>query len=214
MAVQREFSAGEIESIICRLKDVIAASVVADSQGHLEEIHVLASGARSAKQVVRDIESALMARLGYSVDHKIISVAQVEDTSPRYDHSRLKFSDVSISIDGNKTEATVRLAKNGVVYSGTASGTSAPTSQMKLIAEATLRAIQSSALSDAVFILEDVDEITIGGRRVAVVLVSTFTDRGENILVGSAVIKQDIWKGVVNATLDAVNRRLFVSHER
>jgi NaMN:DMB phosphoribosyltransferase len=85
---------------------------------------------------------------------------------------------------------------------------------MKLIAEATLRAIQSSALSDAVFILEDVDEITIGGRRVAVVLVSTFTDRGENILVGSAVIKQDIWKGVVNATLDAVNRRLFVSHER
>jgi hypothetical protein len=40
------------------------------------------------------------------------------------------------------------------------------------------------------------------------------TDRGENALTGSAVIKQDVWKGVVNATLDAVNRRLFVTHER
>lgn len=214
MAVQREFSAAEIESIICRLKDVVAASVVANNEGCIEEIHVLASGARSPKQVVRDIESALMARLGYSVDHKIISVAQVEDAAPRYDHSRLKFSDVSISIDGCKTEATVRLAKDGVVYSGTSSGTSSPSSQMKLIAEATLRAIQSSALSDAVFTLEDVGEIGIGGRRVAVVLVSTITDRGENVLAGSAVIKQDIWKGVVNATLDAVNRRLFVSRER
>ncbi|MGQ9456296.1 MAG: hypothetical protein ACUVRS_00805 [Armatimonadota bacterium] len=211
MAVQREFSAGEIESIICRLKDVIAASVVMDSRGKLEEIHVLASSARSPKQVVRDIESALMARLGYPVDHKIISVAQVEDSSPRYDHSRLKFSDVSISMNGSHTEATVRLAKNDVVYSGSASGTSSPGSQMKLIAEATLRAVQSSALSDATFTLEDVEEISIGGRRVAVVLVSTITDRGENFLSGSAVIRQDIWKGVVNATLDAVNRRLSVT---
>ena len=39
-------------------------------------------------------------------------------------------------------------------------------------------------------------------------LINMVTDRGEDMLTGSAVIKQDLWKGVVNATLDAVNRRL------
>ena len=214
MAVQREFNSGDIEAIICRLKDIIAVSVVTDAHGDLTEIHVLASGGRSPKQVVRDVESALMARLGFAVDHKKISVAQVDDGSPRYDHSRLKFSDVSISLNGSHTEATVRLAKNGVICSGTASGTSSQIAQMKLIAEATLQAIEESGLTSSGITLEDVQEISLGGCRAAVVLVNMITDRGENALTGSAVIKQDVWKGVVNATLDAVNRRLFVTHER
>jgi len=41
-------------------------------------------------------------------------------------------------------------------------------------------------------------------------LISMTTDRGEEYLSGSAVVKQDLWKAVVNATLDAVNRRLSV----
>jgi len=55
--------------------------------------------------------------------------------------------------------------------------------------------------------------VTIGGKRIAVVLVSLAGGRGEEFLSGSAVIKQDVWKGVVNATLDAVNRRLCPAHE-
>jgi len=212
MAVQRQLSASEIEAIICRLKDVIAVSVVTDANGDLSEIHVLAGAGRSPKQVVRDVESALMARLGYAVDHKKISVAQVDDGSRRYDHSRLKFSDVSISLNGSHAQATVRLAKDGVICSGTASGTCSYAAQMKLIAEATLNAIAESGLTANEIALEDVQEITLAGRRVAVVLVNMVAERGENALAGSAVIKQDLWKGVVNATLDAVNRRLFVSN--
>jgi hypothetical protein len=210
MAVERHFSASDVEAILCRLRGVIAVSVVAEPNGDLAEVHVLASSDRSPKQVVRDVESALMARLGYAVDHKKISVAQVEDGSARYDHSRLKFSDVSISLNGSRTEATVRLAKDGAVFSGSASGTGSPNGQMKLIATATLRAIEDSGLSAASFTLEDAMEAASGGRRVAVVVVNTTNDRGEDILVGSALIKQDVWRGVVNATLDAVNRRLSV----
>ena len=208
MAVERQINVNDIESIISRLKDIIAVSVVRDGKGEVAEIHVLTSSSRSPKQVVRDVESALMARLGIAVDHKKISVAQIDDDSPRYDHSRLKFSDVSISFNGSRTEATVRLARDGAVYSGEAEGMSSPTSQMKLIASATLRAIEGTRLVNSNIVLEDVNEVSIGGRRVAVVLVSMITDRGEDCLTGSAVIKQDVWKGVVNATLDAVNRRL------
>lgn len=209
MAVERQFSAGDIEAIICRLKDVIAVSVVTDAGGDLSEIHVLTGSSRSPKQVVRDVESALMARLGVAVDHKKISIAQVEDSSPRYEHSRLKFSDVSISLNGSRTEATVRLTKDGAMFSGSAAGTSSPTGQMKLIASATLKAIEDSGLSSASVTLEDVSEVSVGGRRVSVVMVTMLTNRGEDVLTGSAVIKQDVWKGVVNATLDAVNRRLL-----
>ncbi len=212
MAVERHFSAADVEAILCRLKGVIAVSVVPEGDG-LAEIHVLAGADRSPKQVVRDVESALMARLGYAVDHKKISVAQVEDGSARYDQSRLKFSDVSISLNGSRTEATVRLAKDGAVYSGSANGTGSPNGQMKLIATATLRAIEDSGFASASVVLEDVTEVAMAGRRVALVLVNLVTDRGEEALAGSAVIRQDVWKGVVNATLDAVNRRLFAARD-
>jgi hypothetical protein len=213
MAVERQVNANDIESIVCRLRDVIAVSVVADEKGDVAEVHVLTGSGRSPKQVVRDVESAVMARLGIAIDHKKISIAQVEDGAPRYDHTRLKFSDVSISLNGSRTEATVRMIKDGAVYCGSASGTGSPTSQMKLIAGATLRAIEDSGLGDASLVLEDACETAAGGRRIAVVVVNLITDRGEDLLSGSAVIKQDVWKAVVNATLDAVNRRLCALHD-
>lgn len=213
MALERHVSASDIESIVCRLRDVIAVSVVADDRGDVSELHVLTGSGRSPKQVVRDVESAVMARLGIALDHKKISVAQVDDGAPRYDHSRFKFSDVSISLNGSRAEATVRMTKDGSVYSGSASGTSTPSAQMKLIANATLRALEDSGLGGTSVILEDATEAVVGGRKVAVVLVNMLTDRGEDLLSGSAVIKQDVWKGVVNATLDAVNRRLSMLSE-
>ena len=213
MAVERQVNTGDIESVLCRLKDVIAVSAVADANGDIAEIHILTGSSRSPKQMVRDVESALMARLGLPVDHKKISVAQVADVTSRYDHSRLKFSDVSISLNGTRTEATVRLAKDGSVHSGSANGMSSPTGQMKLIANATLRAIEDAGVSDFSLVLEDVSEVVAAGRRVALVLVNVVGDRGDDMLTGSALIKQDLWKGVVNATLDAVNRRLQTASE-
>lgn len=213
MAVERQINVNDMESVVCRLKGVIAVSVVPDDNGGVSEVHILAGSSRSPKQVVRDVESAVMARLGVAIDHKKISVAQVDDGNVRFDHSRLKFSDVAIAFNGSRTEATVRLLKDGIVFSGSANGTSSPNSQMKLIAGATVRAIEESGLSDSAIVLEDANEVAIGGKRIAVVLVSLAGDRGEEFLSGSAVIKQDVWKGVVNATLDAVNRRLRLAQE-
>lgn len=214
MAVERQVNVDEIESVVCRLKGIIAVSVVPDSSGGISEVHVLAGSSRSPKQVVRDVESAVMARLGVTIDHKKISVAQVNEGSARYDHSRLRFSDVSIAFNGSRTEATVRLTKDAIVFSGSANGTTSPNAQMKLIANATLRAIEESGLSDAALVLEDACEVLIAGKKAALVLVNVAGERGEDFLTGSAVMKQDVWKGVVNATLDAVNRRLCLAQEK
>lgn len=214
MAVERQLNVNDIESVVCRLKGIIAVSVVPDSNGGVSEVHVLAGSSRSPKQVVRDVESAVMARLGVPIDHKKISVAQVDEGSAKYDHSRLKFSDVSIAFNGSRTEATVRLTKDAIVFSGSASGTTSPNAQMKLIASATLRAVEESGLPDAALVLEDATEVIAGGKRIALVVVNLAGDRGEEFLTGSAVMKQDVWKGVVNATLDAVNRRLCITQDK
>ena len=214
MAVERQFNGNDMEAIISRVRDVIAVSVVKDAAGEVAEVHVLTGSSRSPKQVVRDVESAVMARLGIALDHKKISVAQVDDGSPKRDNARIKFSDVSLSFNGNRMEARVGLARDGLICSGAASGPGSPSGQMRLIADATLKAIEDSGLANTGLTLEDVDEITLGGRRVAVVVVSLAGERAEEILAGSAVIRQDVWKGVVNATLDAVNRRLCMLADR
>ena len=68
------------QELICRLEGVQAAKVVFAENGMPCEIHVLAGPEKSAKSLVRDIQSALTAQFGVQVDHRIISVAPVSYT--------------------------------------------------------------------------------------------------------------------------------------
>lgn len=72
------------ERLLCSLAGIVSARVVADRNGHLSEIHVLATDELHPKQVVRNVESALRAGLGLDVDRRVVSVAQVraEDVEP------------------------------------------------------------------------------------------------------------------------------------
>ena len=62
-------------------------------------------------------------------------------------------------------------------------------------------------------VIEDLSaQIPLAGRTAVVVLVSALgSSKGEELLTGSALVRQDIWKAVVNATLDAVNRRITLT---
>ena len=63
------------EELLATLQQVVSARIVADSMGNVEAIHVLVTGDLTPKQMVRNVESALMAQLGMRVDHRKISVA-------------------------------------------------------------------------------------------------------------------------------------------
>ncbi len=63
------------EELLATLPGVIAARIIAGDSGAVDEIHVLTSNEVTAKQTVRNIESALIAHLGMRVDHRKISVA-------------------------------------------------------------------------------------------------------------------------------------------
>jgi hypothetical protein len=67
------------EELLGTLPGVISARIVAEPNGAVEEIHILTTMEVTAKQTVRNVESALIAHLGMRVSHKKISVATSDD---------------------------------------------------------------------------------------------------------------------------------------
>jgi hypothetical protein len=68
-ALEREF---------CRIPGVTATRVVLDDSGVPREIHILATPAKPAKQVVRDVQSVAMATFNLELDRRIVSVVQLD----------------------------------------------------------------------------------------------------------------------------------------
>jgi len=208
MATER-VTVSEVESVIRQLRDILGARVVSDSAGVIQEIHVLSSGDRSPKQVVRDIESALQARLGISFDHKKVSVAQVQgDRTSAVQGRRVQFANVSISLSGQSAEATVMVRDDGADYVGSSSGSSSTAGLLKVVAAATLQAVQGCEPGMPALMVEDAVSCTVGGYQVVTVVVTLNGSRQDEVLCGACIVKQDLMKAAVFATLDAVNRRL------
>jgi hypothetical protein len=66
------------ERLLSTLTGVLSARVVAKAGGEIEEIHLLTTDEVTPKQTVRNVESALLAQLDLTVDHRKISVAQTK----------------------------------------------------------------------------------------------------------------------------------------
>ena len=70
------------ENLLTSLEGILSARVVTTPLGEVSEVHVLAQAGLQPKQLVRNIESALLAHLGLKVDHRKISIAQTADVKP------------------------------------------------------------------------------------------------------------------------------------
>src|SRR5215211_2986782 len=70
------------ENLLTSLEGILSARVVTTPLGEVSEVHVLAQAGLAPKQLVRNIESALLAQLGLKIDHRKISIAQTADVKP------------------------------------------------------------------------------------------------------------------------------------
>src|SRR6266498_1643952 len=70
------------ENLLTSLEGVLSARVVTTPLGEVSEVHILAQAGLAPKQLVRNIESALLAQLGLKVDHRKISIAQTAEVRP------------------------------------------------------------------------------------------------------------------------------------
>ncbi|MBT7311460.1 hypothetical protein HN843_06815 [bacterium] len=69
----------DAENWICQIKDVRQCKIDLDNSGEVVGVHVVAAMDRDPKQIVRDVEGLLKARLGLDVFYKKIGVVQVVD---------------------------------------------------------------------------------------------------------------------------------------
>ena len=200
----------DYEDIIRQIKDVISARIVTDEAGEIVEIHVLAGSSRTPKQIVRDIESAFMAQFGVSIDHKKISVAQMQDDEgPRSVlEVRPKLAAVNVKSGGRTTEAKVDLEIGNELFGGTASGPSTANNKLRVISQAALLAMEGYMKGTCNMVTEDIVRISLAGRDAVAVSVSLITNIGEERLIGAALINHDEREAAVKATLAAVNRRM------
>lgn len=191
--------------LICALPAVEDCRIVLE-EGKLTELHVLANDSRSPKQIVRDIQSAMMARYKYPVDHRLISVAQIP--GPDKAQRRLVLSQMNISIGREGAEVTVALSLDGRQSEARALCGLTRTDRRRAVAKATVEAISPFLPAGEQLWLSDVERASLSGKDALLVGVTLFTSRGSEELIGAAFEKSDADLTVAHAALDAVNRRL------
>jgi hypothetical protein len=206
------------ENLLTSLEGILSARVVTTPLGEVSEIHILAQGGQNSKQVVRNVESALLAHLGLKVDHRKISVAASADVKPlqalemgavrdRAAQRVVLFEDLSMATvpRSRRVSATVTLGLDGVSHSITEEGPDTQRNRMETAARAAVLAMDNLFGVHALA-LEGVHQAEMFGRQVAVAGVLAASARDSRLLMGTAEVRESVEHAAVYAVLDATNR--------
>jgi hypothetical protein len=226
---------GRAEELIATLQSVVSARIVAGDTGVIDAIHVLVTGELMPKQVVRNVESALMAQLGMKVDHRKISVASTSarptpaagvpmpaeseasngaqnggpNGAPQAPARHLYFEDVEMR--GSRTKGStcrVTLRRGETNWIGEADGIDSTRSRLELAARAALVAIKNYEGNRRLWELVGVRRVDAFDTSFVFVGVETWIGRQRTLLTGSCEIRESGETSAVLAVLDATNRWL------
>ncbi len=196
----------EIRELICKLAEVKHCSVVCGDDNEIREIHVLAGTSRNIKQLVRDIQSAINAKFGISIDYKIISIAQINENE--FKDTRLKLDTISVKNIDNAIEAVVTLTCEDKTFEGNAKRVKSKSNKLKAIAEAALAALENYLEIGQAFYLEDMQTVLVAGNELNVCVIGFSFAGKEELLSGCSIVSADENESVVKAVLSAVNRKI------
>jgi hypothetical protein len=215
---------------INRLPGVISSDVVIDGD-NISEVHVLSNSTRTPKQLVRDVQSVFSARFHKKIDHKVVSVAQIDlpmsstavaaataaaaqtpTTTFVSSHPRLSIEELCLSKRQNDTEVKVSLSFGGQQYACAQTCSNDKSDYYRTVAQATLGAA-CQALDYALnFSVLDVRLSDIASETAVLVCVSQAANSNvSNHFCGSAFVTDDRETAVVKATLNAINRLVRVN---
>lgn len=205
----------EVEAELCRLPDISAVRIVADGVGRPVEVHVLAQGSKSAKQIVRDIQSVALASFGLDIDRRIVSVVQLPgngaglaDSATAEATLRPRIVTLQVQTTGRRATFQITLALDGEERTGFAEGSIATSARARLVAAATLDALRQLEPAAEWFDVDTAEIVRCGAHDVAVVVLTGSDPSHECHLCGSAIVIHHRDEAFVRAVLDATNRRL------
>jgi len=211
-----------VEQLLHTIEGVDSLKIVPDGHGGIDEIHVLSSSGLGAKQVVRNIESALLAQFGLQIDHRKISIAQVRarDIEPlqqageQEPEEELPPASQRLVLDtfhlerraGERVVCRVELLHGDSTYLGQAEGPDYSKSRMEVAARAVVDALSKVAEGTISFGVEGVIQVNLFGREMIVAAVQGFEGRSPISLLGIAEVRDSVEESVVYACLSATNR--------
>ncbi len=196
-----------------QVKGVLSARAVLDEEGQLQEVHVLARRNRNAKQIVRDVESVCTAQFGLPVDHRHISVAQIDEEEGPDGPPVVRVYPRAVQVNNTGSEVEVKvelISDEGGVYVGVASGAQSAANRLRLVAMATLFAVEEYLGDLCTFVLDDVVSFEISRFTGVLAGITLVTPQGEEGLIGSSLVKRDVGEAVVKAVLNGINRRVLL----
>ncbi|MFA9445090.1 hypothetical protein [Egicoccus sp. AB-alg6-2] len=199
-----------VENAIATIPGIIGARVVPGYERAIDELHVLASLEKQPKQAVRDVQTLLMARFGVTIDHRVVSVVQLDELPRALGASveRLVLERVSTSLTAGQLHVEVGLRFGDRELSGTGDGSPTGHGRYRAPAEAALDAVTELLGPRATLHLEGVDIVETMGRRLAITLVHLRAGRYETTLTGSAIVREADVDAIVRSVLDALNRTI------
>lgn len=230
-AREKGWTIDRAEGLLGSLTGVVSVRIVAKPGGEVEEIHLLTTEEVSPKQTVRNVESALLAHLDLSVDHRKISVAQTKDrtsggaggddgpvlqaVAPATTEDRILFLGHQVeSGRSHRVRMQVALEWKGERFEGESEGADLPRARLDTIANATLRAVESAirpALSERqrenfALSLDGAKVVDAFDRSYVLVAVNAISGRDVTALAGSASVDDSPVRAVILATLQATDR--------
>jgi hypothetical protein len=212
------------ENLLQSLQAVLSSRVVVSPVGEIEEVHILASSGVSPKQVVRNVESALLAQLGIKIDHRKISVAQTAEVEPIEALEKSAVRDEAlrrgvvyrtlevVAAPPHRVRFAVSLDVNGLEVVGEEEAAETTRARLQAAARATVSALDK-ALPRGTFQLEGVKTIEAFGERLVVAGVHVVDGRETRLLTGTAEVHESAEQSAVLAVLDATNRWFQSRHK-
>ena len=201
----------ELDKLMTSLSGIIAARTVLGDEDEIVEIHILSDLTKAPKQLVRDVQSAVMASFGIEVDYKLISVAQVNGdmvVPPMSAEPRLLIKKILISLDSSNLETTVILSHQDKVYEGSCKGPLTGRNRIMSAANACLNALINYLGPAYNLTMLDLQRNVIAGTDCYVIALSYVEPFGESVLYGISPISsaEAEVQAAVMAVLSAVNR--------
>jgi hypothetical protein len=206
------------ENLLTSLEGILSARLVTTPLGDVSEVHVLAQAGLSPKQLVRNIESALLAQLGLKIDHRKISIAQTADVKPiealerdavrdRVLQRTLLFENLTVAPGRRQHRIliTVTLSYRGVTETAEEETSDTPRSRVEGAAKASV-AVLDRLLTESSIALEGAKIVEAFDREFAFVAVQGLGGRETILMTGTSEIKESAERAAVFAVLDATNR--------
>jgi hypothetical protein len=200
----------ELEAALSQISGVHSARVVGDPP---QEIHLVTTKERTPKQLVRDVQSLANASFGIAIDHRIVSVVQLDRNAGVQSPSRPLLNHVVIGSSPRGTRIDVELKwPDGKTTNGGASAGTTRDERLRATAEAVVEALRPALEGERIDLTLSGASAQETGDGIVVVVRLKWTDRRETIpLIGAALLGDDLVVGATRAVLDAVNRKLTLA---